>query len=162
MSNETSFAAVTIKRLVEVSHWGNIAIEERTEVENKGAVFRVDQYIFFVWLNISFQGPFSRIDLMAGKLHEPVFTVFKVENVQSEINLISFILDTLACWFSRHLLPRQDWQHFLVNRYPKERRSGSSVKATFSDFWWVEDKLCAGLQRPFNCHAAVTRQGYPS
>lgn len=51
--NNTPFLAVTsMTRLIEVSHWGNIAVEETMDVRHTGAVLK---------------GPFSRYDYQRGQ-----------------------------------------------------------------------------------------------
>jgi oligosaccharyltransferase complex subunit alpha (ribophorin I) len=67
--NNTPFLAVTkIERVIEVSHWGNIAVEEYIEMEHVGARLR---------------GPFSRYDFQREQRHDRQSSIsaFKVRSV---------------------------------------------------------------------------------
>jgi len=82
VENNTPFLTVTrMTRVIEVSHWGNIAIEETYDISHSGAVLK---------------GPFSRFDYQRHQDGASSVKSFKVSNVmmlQSHQSLSSF----LAC-----------------------------------------------------------------
>ncbi|KHJ83139.1 ribophorin I [Oesophagostomum dentatum] len=56
-NNSPFVVASVIERTIEISHWGNIAVEEYIELVHKGAELK-EYFKLFIRL----QGPFSRID----------------------------------------------------------------------------------------------------
>ena len=64
--NNTPFLTITsLERIVEVSHWGNIAVEEHIEVRHTGAILK---------------GPFSRYDYQRTQDQGASVKSFKVGN----------------------------------------------------------------------------------
>ena len=47
-SNCLKFQVVEMTRLIEVSHWGNVAVEESFTIKHVGALLKVKSYFHFV------------------------------------------------------------------------------------------------------------------
>jgi hypothetical protein len=71
-----------MERILEVSHWGNIAIEEHISLLHKGAILKVI-IVVDTLIYLAFQGSFSRLDYQMDRRghKQPVVRGFKVNNV---------------------------------------------------------------------------------
>lgn len=137
--NNSPFLTITsMTRVIEVSHWGNIAVEETVDLKHTGAVLK---------------GPFSRYDYQ----RQPDSGISSVKSFK-----VGILHHLFIPWLLPHI-PRFKY----INKYPvlsnkgllklsSVFREGSFQKAK-SGFWkWKLEVIClitSGGQRSCICQA---------
>ena len=90
--NNNPFLTVRdFKRWIEVSHWGNVAVEETVDMYHSGAKLK---------------GPFSRMDFQRRQDSYSAVKSFKVSFTQARNAWLTFLLDVIAGISARYLLSR--------------------------------------------------------
>lgn len=143
--NNTPFLTISsITRTIEVSHWGNIAVEETVDLRHTGAVLK---------------GPFSRYDYQrqsdSGISSVKSFKVsyFFRSSCSSSLGWCFFSrlhlfspADHPSCLSSRCLLQGWDRQHLHLPPAGSGRLRGGGGQATFPFVWRLENPLHHRLQ----------------
>lgn len=80
--NNSPFLTITsMTRVIEVSHWGNIAVEETVDLKHTGAVLK---------------GPFSRYDYQ----RQPDSGISSVKSFKVDVLPFFFFLTVTPCFFT--------------------------------------------------------------
>lgn len=157
--NNAPFLTISsITRTIEVSHWGNIAVEETIDLRHTGAYLK---------------GPFSRYDYQRQSdsgissiksfkvgsancflpsLHYSLFSerIDFIRPVGAPLKKKYFqfplLTDDPPCFCARRVLPGRDWEHLHLSPAGPGRLCWGRSPPPFPPIWRVEDALHHRIQ----------------